>query len=395
MNDVAGVFEDELDRLLAEGVLGARKREASAFDELAGEGSRQFVLFGAGNLGRRTLSCLRKAGIEPLCFVDNDARKWGKNLDGTLVLSPTEGADLYRNRATFIVTIWGGEGTDRMPTRETQLRQLGCSSVLPFLPLYWKFPDELLPHYALDLPHRVHLEADRVRNGLRLMADDASRREYLAQLRFRLLGDFACLPDPVSGDIYFLDELVKLRSDETLIDCGAFDGDTICQFLDKTENQFKAIFGFEPDPANYVKLAESVSSMAHDIGERITLHQAATGEMNKRVKMAIGSGPSSHIGDGDHEVECYALDSILSSLPVSFLKMDIEGSELATLAGAKELIEKNTPILAICAYHRQNDLWNIPLSIRGLKPDYSIYLRPHVLEGWDLVCYAIPANRRL
>ena len=77
--------------------------------------------------------------------------------------------------------------------------------------------------------------------------------------------------------------------------------------------------------------------------------------------------------------------------------MDIEGSELDTLAGARELIQKNAPILAICAYHKRSDLWNIALFIHDISPDYSFPLRPlrpHLLEGWDLVFYAIPSSRR-
>ena len=89
-----------------------------------------------------------------------------------------------------------------------------------------------------------------------------------------------------------------------------------------------------------------------------------------------------------------SLNSVFNDEPVTFVKMDIEGSELATLAAAKELIRKHEPILAISAYHQQCDLWNIPLLIRELNADYSFYLRPHVLEGWDLVCYAVPPYRR-
>ena len=110
--------------------------------------------------------------------------------------------------------------------------------------------------------------------------------------------------------------------------------------------------------------------------------------------MDVGFGPASHIGNGNHEVECATLDSMLDEVPVTFIKMDIEGSELAALAGAQQLIRKYSPILAICVYHRQDDLWNIPLLIHRLNPDYSFHLRPHLLEGWDLVCYAIPSNRR-
>jgi FkbM family methyltransferase len=394
MKSVSAELDQQLEELLAEGVEGARKREATTFDDLAGSQATELVLFGAGNLGRRALAGLRKAGMEPLCFVDSDKARWGEELDGLPVFSPDEGSRLYGSRAVFIVTIWRGEGAARMSSRVSQLRQLGCKSVVPFLPLFWKFSASLLPNYLHDLPHHIYLQSDRVRKAYQLMADDESRREYLAQLRYRLLGDFECLPDPVQGAMYFREELFSLWKNETLVDCGAFDGDTLSLFLAKTGNSFNGAIAFEPDPVNFEKLAERVNRMAPEVSQRITLHQTATGEINERVLMDVGSGVASQVGKGDQEVESVALDSLLQGVAVSFIKMDIEGSELATLAGAKRLIRQNSPILAISAYHRQDDLWNIPLFIRDLNPDYSIHLRPHMLEGWDLVCYAIPGSRR-
>jgi FkbM family methyltransferase len=195
--------------------------------------------------------------------------------------------------------------------------------------------------------------------------------------------------------MYFRDELFELGKQETLLDCGAYDGDTLSLFLSKTGNSFERAIAFEPDPMNYRKLAGRVSGMPFDIRERITLHQAATGEIDERVLMDVGNGVASQVGKGNQEVESFALDSILDETPVSIIKMDIEGSEIATLSGAKKLIRKNLPVLTISAYHRQGDLWNIPLLIHDLSPDYSFYLKPHMLEGWDLVCYAIPSNRKI
>jgi FkbM family methyltransferase len=387
-------FTEELEALLGEGVEGARKREAAAAESLGDLGATGIVLFGAGNLGQVTLSGLRKAGIEPLCFIDNNDALWGKKRNGVLVLNPAEGVKLYGNRATFVVTIWRGESSERMAARVDHLRKRGCKTVIPFLPLFWKYPDAFLPHYMHDLPHHVHAQGDRVRRALGLMADDTSRREYLAQLRFRLFGEFDALPGPVSGDVYFREELFSLGPDEILIDCGAFDGDTIQLFLEKTGYSFSRAVAFEPDPANYVKLAQKISSMPSKTRERIVLHQAATGNANTRVLMDAGKGVASKVGDGDCEVDSISLDSILVDLPVSIIKMDIEGSEITTLAGARELIQKNTPILTVCAYHRQSDIWNIPLLIHDLSAEYSFHLRPHLLEGWDLVCYAIPSHRR-
>jgi FkbM family methyltransferase len=385
-------YEQELASLLAEGIEAAGQREAQAFGKLT-QYTNGLVLFGSGNLGRRTLAGLRKIGNEPLCFVDSNPSRWGQLIDDLEVMSPEEAAAAYGSSAAFVITIWGALGADRMSNRIERLTQLGCRSVLTFVPLYWKYPALFLPHYAIELPHRVHEQADRIRSAFGLMADDDSRREFIAQLNFRLHGDFAGLPGPVSGPIYFRNDLFQLTKAEMLVDCGAFDGDTLDLFLSESGNSFSGILAFEPDPSNFSKLSEKVKNLPAGLRDRIELRQAATGASNERVKMEIGNGPSSHLGSGEYEVDCLALDSVLDARPVTFLKMDIEGSEISTLAGARNSIQKNSPILAISAYHRQDDLWNIPLLIRDLNPNYALYLKPHMIEGWDMVCYAVPPER--
>ena len=395
MGNEAGKVEQQLELLLAETVDAARHRETEAFDNLGGSDSGQIVLCGAGNLGRRTLAGLRKVGIEPACFVDNNEARWGQSIDGLSLLSPEEGASRYGERATFVVTIWGALGTDRMNSRIARLRQMGCKIVVSFVSLYWKYSDIFLPHYTIDQPHQVLLQGGQVREAFYSMADLESRREYLEQLRFRLFGDFSCLSNPVQGDIYFQDDLFHLKNDEIFVDCGAFDGDTINLFLEKAARSFGRIIAFEPDPTNFQQLRQKVSTFPPEIGERISLLEAATGERDSEVPMAVGAGPSSQLGLGDWQVKCVTLDSVLKDVPISIIKMDIEGSELAALSGSRLLIKQFSPVLTVSAYHKQDDLWNIPLFIRKLNPDYSLHLRPHMLEGWDLVCYAIPSYRCL
>jgi hypothetical protein len=50
-------------------------------------------------------------------------------------------------------------------------------------------------------------------------------------------------------------------------------------------------------------------------------------------------------------------------------------------------------LLSICVYHKQDDLWRIPLFIHTLVEDYRLFLRPHDVDGWQLVYYAVPANQ--
>jgi FkbM family methyltransferase len=380
-----------LEELFAEGEAGATAREQSAFDLIAGPSKDLIVLFGAGRVGRKTLTGLRKAGLEPLAFADNDARLWNTSVEGVEVLSPEEAARRHGNQATFVITIWRGEATDRMAEREAQLRSLGCKYVVTFPPLFWKHAKAFLPHYAVDLPHKVHQQEDDVRRAGRLLSDDASRDEYLGQLRWRLLGEFDALYRPVQHTMYFPLGLCPLTDHEVFVDCGAYDGDSIRSFLDQPKKSFQRIYSFEPDPANFSKLEKEVSLRPER--ESITLQRAAVGAQTGTVTFSGDGNEASSVGKGDMVVNCVALDEVLSGMQPTYIKIDIEGAELDALNGARGIIQRYSPVLAVCTYHVQDHLWKIPLLIQSINPNYSFFLHPHLVEGWDLVCYAIPKSR--
>jgi hypothetical protein len=87
------------------------------------------------------------------------------------------------------------------------------------------------------------------------------------------------------------------------------------------------------------------------------------------------------------------LDQVLESERPTFLKMDIEGSEGEALEGGREVVRRHRPLLAIAAYHRPEDLWELPLRIARLDPGYRIHLRRHSDECWEEVCYALPRGK--
>lgn len=386
-------FSTVLEELFAEGEAEATARERTAFDLMAGPPKDLIVLFGAGRVGRKTLAGLRKAGIEPIAFADNDACLWNTSVEGAKVLSPEEAARRYGDQATFVITIWRGEATDRMAERELQLRSLGCKYVVTFQQLFWKHAEVFLPHYAVDLPHRVHQQADDVRRAGRLWSDDASRSEYLGQLRWRLLGEFDALYSPVQHTMYFPLELCPLIDQEVFVDCGAYDGDSIRSFLIQPKKSFEGIYSFEPDPANFGKLVKEV--FLRPERKSIRLRCAAIGAQTGMETFSADGNESSHVGKGDMIVNCVALDEALSGTQPTYIKMDIEGAELDALNGARKIIQQHSPVLAICSYHLQDHLWKIPLLIQSINPNYSFFLRPHLVEGWDVVCYAIPKSRLL
>lgn len=89
------------------------------------------------------------------------------------------------------------------------------------------------------------------------------------------------------------------------------------------------------------------------------------------------------------QIETSTVDEEVSE-PVSFLKMDIEDAELQALHGAQRQICANRPKLAVCVYHRIDDILNIWNYLRKLVPGYQFYLRHHLANaGTETVLYAV------
>ena len=84
------------------------------------------------------------------------------------------------------------------------------------------------------------------------------------------------------------------------------------------------------------------------------------------------------------------MDETTECVDATFIKMDIEGSEMNALKGAIKTIKRNHPLLAICIYHRNEDMLDIPEWILGLGLDYKYYVRQHFCLPTDTVFYAIP-----
>jgi FkbM family methyltransferase len=389
-------LEIQLNELLGESLDLVINREHTTFDQLIKPFGDRIVLFGAGGLGRKTLSGLLKVGIEPLAFADNNPKLWNTSIDGLQVLSPQEAAYKFGQLATFIITIWRGGGGDRQATRKKQLIDLKCANVILFGYVFWKYPDIFFPHACLELPSTFRQHTEELRKLFYKWADDDSRREYLTQLRFRLRLDFDGLASPVSHKQYFPDDLYSILPEDIFVDCGAFDGDTIREFLQHQKNFSGKILAFEPDQINFQKLQGYISTLPEPIRKNVILKQAPVGTCGQKVYfVSTGTVSSRAAKNGEIEMNCVCIDQQTRDCAPSFIKMDIEGAEIDALHGARETIQCSRPILAICVYHNPDHLWQIPLLISTFADDYRLFLRPHDEEGWELVCYAVPPERLL
>jgi FkbM family methyltransferase len=160
------------------------------------------------------------------------------------------------------------------------------------------------------------------------------------------------------------------------------------------------VAAFEPDPVSLPRLRETLAGLPEETRRRIRVVEAATGSEPGAVRFNASGELGSAIGTGDAVVPVVTLDEALSDDVPTYIKMDIESAETATLLGASRVIGRHAPVLAICAYHLQSDVWRLPLLFHSLHPDYRIFVRSHpyrpggvLSQVENVLCYAIPPDR--
>ncbi|MEE0596044.1 MAG: FkbM family methyltransferase [Agathobacter sp.] len=182
------------------------------------------------------------------------------------------------------------------------------------------------------------------------------------------------------------------KKDEVFVDCGAYHGETSEQFIKWCGKKYKHIYCFEPDRNNLEQCCKNLSDNMPD--EKYTVINKGTWSEERCLAFSDSSDEASHITEnGNEKIEVCSLDEELYERRkerVTFIKMDIEGAELESLKGAGRIIREQKPKLAICVYHKKEDIFDIPEYILSLNPKYKLYLRHYTLGEWDTVLYAIP-----
>lgn len=207
-----------------------------------------------------------------------------------------------------------------------------------------------------------------------ILEDDVSRAVLTEIIRAASENDYYRLPESPGFVKYF--ECYEHKNDEIWVNCGSCYGDTIAAFL-AHGYKFKRILAVEGDNRYYDKLVNFIAELPEPIRKRINPFNFYIGEENSEN----------------------SLDSLYKNTSVSLINMDIEGYETPTLRGGRETIAKNRPVLAICAYHKSADLYEIPRFVTETASDYAFFLRKYIsFEGNafnEYLYYCVPRERLL
>jgi len=188
---------------------------------------------------------------------------------------------------------------------------------------------------------------------------------------------------------YFDDLILPVANkNEVFIDAGCFDFYSSLDFIKWCNGEYKKILAFEPNPTQYPICIDNAKGIKNvEIYPSGVWHEDA--ELSFATDGHPGGSKISLEDANEMKINTVSIDNILDGKEASFIKMDIEGAELNALKGAKETILRYKPKLAICVYHKPEDIWEIPSYILSLNNDYRLYLRHYSLVTAETVLYAV------
>lgn len=369
-----------------DGIVHDSKRKDSCLNDLF-HSNLPTYMYGAGNLARMFTSALEKLGggtshidgyfVDPGCLVgEYFCDKPVFYLGDTRLLSECNVITGFNIHPDIV--------QERLSSAYECIDHIHLFSLDMSM-----FPEEnVVDHITYDYVKEHEREFEKIYS---LCADDLSRDVLIRYLNAKISGNPKWLVPIVSESQYFPKDLFSLGLNEVFVDCGAYNGDTILSFLKECDGKYNHIFAFEPDPENMGALQRTISdrdiagTTCYQLGvwnKHGTCGFVSVGEQESSIDNASSSSPM---------IEVDSLDNVIgpTNTAVSFIKMDVEGAEYNALAGAANVIQTYHPKLAICAYHRKDDIFRLPELILSLSPDYKIYFRHHSFTTFELVCYAL------
>lgn len=348
-----------------------RKRKQEVFQKINRAGL-PLVLFGKSPAIEPDF--LKQLTIPVQYICDNDREKWGTRQWGLEVIGPDKLSRIYAAYQVLIL----------VPFEAQIIPQLMALPIPPAeifrLDLYFEECESAAYYQS------VRADVDEIS---RCLSDQTSKDTYEAVIQYRINRDPALLtpvsiprerqyfPDSLNGTLFF-------HANEVFVDAGAFVGDTIQAFHSAVRGQYSAIYGIEPEHKNFEKLVANTKTFPN-----IVYHRTAVGDYTGETRFCSEDSSSKADESGEEIIPIHTLDSLIKDVPVTYLKMDVEGMECAALRGAKTLIQTFRPKLAICIYHSNADMIQVPKLILELDPTYKLYIRHYSNALVETVCYAI------
>lgn len=345
---------------------------------------KKIVLYGMGDGAEKIKSVLDDIGVQVADIMASDEFVRGHSFLGFRVKKLSEIEQLYGD--SFLILVCFGS---QLPEVMEHIYSIAEKHELyaPNVPVVGE------GLFTLDYAREHRSELEKVYS---MLADEQSRLVFENVIRYKLSGRLDYLKACESPREEMFD-LLHIGGEETYVDLGAYNGDTIVEFLNETGMNFKKIYAMEPDHKNYIKLKRRLYMIGSGLLEA---YNAGAWDCETTMRFSLRAGRSSKVQEDDpqslanparyREVSMMSVDHMLRGEAATFIKYDVEGSEERAIEGARQTISAHRPKLSVALYHRNEDMFAIPLQIAAINRKYRFYLRHHpYIPDWDTNLYCI------
>ncbi|MDY5862420.1 FkbM family methyltransferase [Agathobacter sp.] len=336
---------------------------------------QKIVIFGAGDQGMMTLALLQENGIPVWRFCDNNPDLRGQSVKNIEVILPEDLLTFDKNYIIINIDSYRKE-------KREQLLAIGIpeDNICTF--------DIFNPLFKGLTPKYVEEHYQEFANTYILLDDNQSKNTYINYLKGVYTGNLDYYENVACKEEYFPEEIAPKSKNHVFLDVGAYNGNTIEDFIEFA-GSYEKIYAFEP----FTSSAEIIKTK--DFANTEVITAAASDYTGEKDFYCNNYGSLTMVTTileegANHEkitLDTVAIDDVLKGQKATFIKMDIEGSELEALHGAEKTIKEYKPFLAICVYHKKEDLITIPSYIKSIVPEYRMYLRLCSRTASDLVLF--------
>ncbi len=325
------------------------------------------MLYGMGNGTDMIIEKLDEIGVSFAEIFASDEFVRGHFVHGKRVLKYSEICEKYDD---FVIVLCFAIHDEKMLSR---IRELSQKHTL-FAPNVPIVNDGVFTREYI-IEHDAEFD-----KAYSFLSDDFSKQSYIDVLNFKVSGKVEYLFKCQKEKMPVYSEYLNLSDNEIIMDLGAYDGDTVREFLEATNGRYEKIYAVEADAKNYKKLVNNTQSV-----ERIETFNLAAWDKKETLFFEKKKGRNSKLSSaGNVEVQADSVDNILHGRKITVLKMDIEGSEEKALDGAEFTIKKYNPKLYVCAYHRNSDMFRLPIKILNMNNNYKLYFCHHpYIPAWE------------
>lgn len=336
------------------------------------EETRPVYIYGMGNGAEKIMNVFEEYGIEVKGFFASDEFVRGHSFMGYKVKKYSE---VCEEEDDFVIVLAFAAGYDSLIEK---IENMASEHTLyaPDVPI----EGGGLFTYEYCLEH-----ADELEEVYSFLCDELSREVFTDVINFRISGKIEYLKKITTPKSEVYTDIIKPRGSEIYVDLGAYTGDTVAELLEYTDGKYEKIYALEPDKRNYKKLVRSTEGM-----KNVETLNCAVWNCDTELMFADKAGRQSAVSQTGKPKEARSVDSVLAGERADIIKMDVEGAEDEAIDGALETIRVYRPKLMISLYHRNRDIFYLPLKIKRINPDYRLFMRhqPYI-PAWETNLYAI------